>query len=51
MGNRKYSAPRRGSMAFRPRARAKSLEARVRNLNMNPSFSGVFVALVNVGTS
>src|ERR1041385_5915160 len=30
MGHRKYSAPRRGSVAFRPRARAKSLEARVR---------------------
>ena len=31
MGHRKYSAPRRGSVAFRPRARAKSLEPRVRN--------------------
>ncbi len=30
MGHRKYSAPRRGSIAFRPRSRAKSLEARVR---------------------
>ncbi len=30
MGHRKYSAPRRGSVAFRPRARAKSLEARIR---------------------
>jgi len=30
MGHRKYSAPRRGSIAFRPRGRAKSLEARVR---------------------
>ncbi|MGI0035405.1 MAG: 50S ribosomal protein L3 [Nitrososphaera sp.] len=30
MGHRKYSAPRRGSIAFRPRARAKSLEARIR---------------------
>lgn len=30
MGHRKYSAPRRGSIAFRPRARAKSLEARMR---------------------
>jgi large subunit ribosomal protein L3 len=30
MGHRKYSAPRRGSIAFRPRARAKSLESRVR---------------------
>jgi large subunit ribosomal protein L3 len=31
MGHRKYSAPRRGSIAFRPRARAKSLESRLRN--------------------
>lgn len=31
MGHRKYSAPRRGSIAFRPRARAKSIESRVRN--------------------
>ena len=30
MGHRKYSAPRRGSIAFRPRARAKSLESSVR---------------------
>ncbi len=30
MGHRKYSAPRRGSVAFRPRARARSLEARIR---------------------
>ena len=30
MGHRKYSAPRRGSIAFRPRARAKSLESRLR---------------------
>ncbi len=31
MGHRKYSAPRRGSIAFRPRARAKSIESRLRN--------------------
>jgi large subunit ribosomal protein L3 len=31
MGHRKYSAPRRGSIAFRPRSRARSLEARIRN--------------------
>jgi len=31
MGHRKYSAPRRGSLAFRPRARARSMESRVRN--------------------
>jgi len=30
MGHRKYSAPRRGSIAFRPRARARSLEPRTR---------------------
>src|SRR5262245_22342398 len=30
MGHRKYSAPRRGSMAYRPRGRARSLESRVR---------------------
>lgn len=30
MGHRKYSAPRRGSIAYRPRARAKSLESRLR---------------------
>ena len=34
MGHRKYSAPRRGSLAFRPRARAKSLEPRVRTWPM-----------------
>jgi large subunit ribosomal protein L3 len=31
MGHRKYSAPRRGSLAFRPRARARSFEPRIRN--------------------
>ena len=30
MGHRKYSAPRRGSLAYRPRGRAKSLVPRVR---------------------
>lgn len=30
MGHRKYSAPRRGSLAFIPRARARSLEAKIR---------------------
>lgn len=43
MGHRKYSAPRRGSIAFRPRARAKSLEARVRTWSDNiekPSLLG-----------
>lgn len=43
MGHRKYSAPRRGSLAFYPRVRAKSEEARVRNwpeLNDNTSLLG-----------
>lgn len=31
MGHRKHSAPRRGSLAFRPRARAKSIIPRIRN--------------------
>ena len=31
MGHRKYSAPRRGSLAFYPRVRAKSEESRLRN--------------------
>ena len=31
MGHRKYSAPRRGSLAYRPRGRAKSLVPRIRN--------------------
>jgi len=35
MGHRKYSAPRRGSIAFRPRARAKSIESRIRNWPRN----------------
>lgn len=43
MGHRKYSAPRRGSIAFRPRARAKSLEARVRTW---PQMSGEKAALL-----
>ena len=30
MGHRKHSQPRRGSMAFYPRVRAKSMEARIR---------------------
>ena len=31
MGHRKYSAPRRGSLAYRPRGRAKSFVPRIRN--------------------
>ena len=31
MGHRKYSAPRRGSLAYSPRGRAKSLIPRIRN--------------------
>ncbi|MGC2572510.1 MAG: 50S ribosomal protein L3 [Candidatus Nitrosopolaris sp.] len=43
MGHRKYSAPRRGSIAFRPRARAKSIESRLRNwpqAGEKPNLSG-----------
>lgn len=43
MGHRKYSAPRRGSVAFRPRSRAKSLEAKVRTW---PQVAGEKSALV-----
>jgi large subunit ribosomal protein L3 len=57
MGHRKYSAPRRGSVAFRPRARARSLEARVRNWAQStepkPSlgaFAGFKVGMLNVVT-
>lgn len=57
MGHRKYSAPRRGSMAFRPRARAKSLEARVRNWAQSTepkpflgAFAGFKVGMLNVVT-
>ena len=30
MGHRKHSQPRRGSLAYLPRGRAKSMEARIR---------------------
>ncbi|HET6641377.1 MAG TPA: 50S ribosomal protein L3 [Nitrososphaeraceae archaeon] len=57
MGHRKYSAPRRGSIAFRPRARARSLEARVRNwahsTEAKPvlgAFAGFKVGMLNVVT-
>jgi large subunit ribosomal protein L3 len=57
MGHRKYSAPRRGSMAFRPRARARSLEARVRNWAQSTepkpilgAFAGFKVGMLNVVT-
>ena len=57
MGHRKYSAPRRGSMAFRPRARAKSLEARVRNWAQSTetkpflgAFAGFKVGMLNIMT-
>ncbi len=43
MGHRKYSAPRRGSLAFNPRSRAKSLESRIRTwptLDNKPSLMG-----------
>ena len=41
MGHRKYSTPRRGSIAFRPRARAQSLEARIRTWPENSSRDNV----------
>jgi large subunit ribosomal protein L3 len=57
MGHRKYSAPRRGSIAFRPRSRAKSLEARIRNWpNLNHDkpalmgFAGFKAGGINVMT-
>ncbi|MGB8102254.1 MAG: 50S ribosomal protein L3, partial [Nitrososphaeraceae archaeon] len=44
MGHRKYSAPRRGSMAFYPRVRARSLESRIRtwpnSMSDKPSLQG-----------
>lgn len=36
MGHRKHSQPRRGSLAYLPRGRAKSMEARVRAYPKNP---------------
>jgi large subunit ribosomal protein L3 len=57
MGHRKYSAPRRGSMAFYPRKRANSIETRVRNwpdlVSERPSlvgFAGFKVGNLNVMT-
>jgi large subunit ribosomal protein L3 len=57
MGHRKYSAPRRGSIAFRPRSRAKSQEARIRswpNLNHDKpalmGFAGFKAGGINVMT-
>jgi large subunit ribosomal protein L3 len=57
MGHRKYSAPRRGSIAFRPRSRAKSIEARIRNWpNLNHDkptlmgFAGFKAGGINVMT-
>ena len=57
MGHRKYSTPRRGSVAFRPRVRARSLEARVRNwahsTEAKPvlgAFAGFKVGMLNVVT-
>ena len=37
MGHRKHSQPRRGSLAYLPRGRAKSMEARIRGY---PTVSG-----------
>ncbi|HZD34348.1 MAG TPA: 50S ribosomal protein L3 [Nitrososphaeraceae archaeon] len=57
MGHRKYSTPRRGSLAFRPRARAKSLEARIRNWAQSTeakpalgAFAGFKVGMLSVVT-
>lgn len=58
MGHRKYSTPRRGSIAFRPRARAKSLEAKIRtwpeNINRESvglvGFAGFKVGQIQVMT-
>ncbi|HZA43081.1 MAG TPA: 50S ribosomal protein L3 [Nitrososphaeraceae archaeon] len=57
MGHRKYSAPRRGSVAYRPRARARSLEARVRNWAQSSepkpvlgAFAGYKVGMLSVVT-
>lgn len=58
MGHRKYSAPRRGSVAFRPRARAKSLEAKIRTWPENQNrentglvgFAGFKVGQIQVMT-
>jgi large subunit ribosomal protein L3 len=41
MGHRKYSAPRRGSLAFYPRIRAKSLESKVRHWPVNTENSSL----------
>ncbi|WP_255458138.1 50S ribosomal protein L3 [Nitrosarchaeum sp. AC2] len=37
MGHRKYAQPRRGSAAYYPRGRAKSMEARIRTWPKNNS--------------
>ena len=37
MGHRRHSAPRRGSLAYLPRGRAKSMEARIRSWPKNNS--------------
>jgi large subunit ribosomal protein L3 len=57
MGHRKYSAPRRGSIAFRPRARAKSIESRIRHWPRNAEeksnlagFAGFKAGLIHVLT-
>lgn len=57
MGHRKYSTPRRGSLAFRPRARARSLEARIRNWAQSTdakpvlgAFAGFKVGMLSVVT-
>ena len=58
MGHRRHSAPRRGSLAYLPRARAKSFEARIRawpkvnseepKLLMHAGFKAGCVQIVNI---
>ena len=58
MGHRRHSAPRRGSLAYLPRGRAKSFEARIRSwpkvnseepkLLMHAGFKAGCVQIVNI---
>ena len=58
MGHRRHSAPRRGSLAYLPRGRAKSMEARIRawpNVNseepkllVHAGFKAGCVQIVNI---
>jgi len=50
MGHRRHSAPRRGSLAYLPRGRAKSMEARIRasKLLAHAGFKAGCVQIVNI---